>query len=197
MRKFIVAITGASGVIYGVRLLEELLARDIEVHLVASRAACIVLAEELDWDFSRGPEDAFRQHLPGGRLEYYENDNLAVAIASGSFINDGMVVIPCTMGTLSGIAHGSSGNLLERSADVTLKERRPLILVPRETPLNSIHLRNMLILSEMGAHIIPPMPGFYHHPETLDDIIGFVVGKVMDAMGLEHEIYKRYPLDKE
>lgn len=192
MRKYIVAITGASGVIYGVRLLEELLKRDIEVHLVASRAACIVLEEELNWDFAAGPEAAFRQHFPEGRLYYYENDNLAVAIASGSFLNDGMVVIPCTMGTLSGIAHGSSGNLIERAADVTLKEKRPLILVPRETPLSAIHLRNMLLLSEMGSHIIPPMPAFYQNPQTLDDIIGFVVGKVMDAMGITNEMFKRY-----
>lgn len=192
MRKYIVAITGASGVIYGVRLVEELLKRDIEVHLVASRAAGIVLAEELGWDFSGGTEAAFRQHLPEGKLVYYANDDLAVAIASGSFINDGMVVIPCTMGTLSGIAHGSSGNLIERAADVTLKEKRQLILVPRETPLNSIHLRNMLSLSDMGVCIIPPMPAFYHHPATIDDMIDFVVGKVMDAMGIDHQLFKRY-----
>lgn len=192
MRKYIVAITGASGVIYGVRLLEELLKRNTEVHLVISRAAGIVLAEEMGWDLSNGTEEAFRSHLPAGRLVYYENGDLAVPIASGSFINDGMVVIPCTMGTLSGIAQGSSGSLLERAADVTLKEKRPLFLVPRETPLSSIHLRNMLILSDMGAHIIPPMPGFYHHPQTIDDIIDFVVGKVLDAMGLEHQLYKRY-----
>ena len=192
MRKYIVAITGASGVIYGIRLVEELLNRDIEVHLVASRAAGIVLNEELGWDLAGGQEATFRQHLPEGKLVCYENDNLAVAIASGSFINDGMVVIPCTMGTLSGIAHGSSGNLIERAADVTLKEKRQLILVPRETPLSAIHLRNMLVLSEMGSHIIPPMPAFYHHPQTLDDIIGFVVGKVLDAMGIEHELFKRY-----
>jgi len=192
LRKYIVAITGASGVIYGVRLVEELLKRDIEVHLVASRAGGIVLAEELGWDFSGGMEGAFRQHLPEGKLVYYANDDLAVAIASGSFINDGMVVIPCTMGTLSGIAHGSSGNLIERAADVTLKEKRQLILVPRETPLNAIHLRNMLLLADMGTCIIPPMPAFYHHPATIDDMIDFVVGKVMDAMGIEHQLFKRY-----
>ncbi|NLW91527.1 MAG: UbiX family flavin prenyltransferase [Syntrophomonadaceae bacterium] len=192
LRKHIVAITGASGVIYGIRLVEELLKREIEVHLVASRAACLVLEEELGWDLSGGAETAFSRYFSVGRLKFYENDNLAVAIASGSFMNDGMVVIPCSMGTLSGIAHGSSSNLLERAADVTLKEKRPLILVPRETPLNSIHLRNMLTLSEMGAHIIPPMPGFYHHPQSLDDIISFVVGKVLDAMGIEHQLYKRY-----
>lgn len=192
MHKYIVAITGASGVIYGVRLVEELLKRDIEVHLVASRAAGIVLTEELGWDGAGGLEAAFRQRLPERKLVCYQNDNLAVAIASGSFINDGMIVVPCSMGTLSGIAQGSSGNLIERAADVALKEKRPLILVPRETPLNTIHLRNMLMLSEMGVRIIPPMPAFYHHPGSIDDMIDFVVGKILDSLGIEHTLYQRY-----
>lgn len=192
MRKYIVAMTGASGVIYGIRLLEELLKRDFEVHLVVSRAAGIVLNQEMDWNLTCGVEEAFREHLPQGKLIYYANDELTVPIASGSFIHDGMIVIPCTMGTLSGIAHGSSGNLIERAADVTLKEKRPLILVPRETPLNTIHIRNMLTLSEMGVHIIPPMPGFYNKPQSLDDIIAFIVGKVLDAMKIPNEIFMRY-----
>lgn len=192
MRKYIVALTGASGIIYGIRLSTELLIRDFEVHLICSDAARIVLGQELGWDFERSLEETFRNNLPPGNLFVYDNSDIAASPASGSFLTDGMVVIPCTMASVSALANGSSRNLLERTGDVILKEKRPLILVPRETPLNSIHLRNMLLLSEMGAHIIPAMPAFYHNPRSIDDMVDFLVGKVLDAMCISHDIFPRY-----
>jgi len=188
----VLAITGASGVIYGIRMAEELLLRDFEVHLIASDAACIVLEQELDWDFSAGRVQTFCQHLPGSNLVYYDNDDIAAPLASGSFLTQGMIVMPCTMSTLSAIAYGSSNNLISRVADVMLKEKRQLILVPRETPLNTIHLRNMLLLSEMGVHIVPAMPGFYSKPTSIDEIVNFLVGKVLDLLNVPNDLYNRY-----
>jgi 4-hydroxy-3-polyprenylbenzoate decarboxylase len=129
-----------------------------------------------------------------GQLRYFDEDNMYTPIASGSTPVDAMVVIPCSMKALSSIANGFASNLIERAADVTLKERRKLILVPREMPLSAIHLRNMLTLAEMGAHIVPAMPGFYHHPKHLQDIVDFVVGRVLDAMGVENSIAPRWGL---
>lgn len=192
MKRMVLAITGASGVIYGIRMAEELLSRDFEVHLISSDAACIVLEQELDWDFSIGRAQTFYRHLPGSNLVYYDNDDIAAVLASGSFQNQGMIVMPCTMSTLSAIAHGSSDNLITRVADVMLKEKRQLILVPRETPLNTIHLRNMLLLAEMGVHIVPAMPGFYGKPTSIDDIVNFLVGKVLDLLNIPNDIYRRY-----
>jgi len=190
LRRYIIAITGASGVIYGVRLVEELLRRDFEIHLIVSKPALIVMKQELGWDCDFGIE-VIKQYFQGN-IYYYDIEQIDARIASGSFLTDGMVVIPCTMSTLSAISTGSSGNLLERTADVILKEKKQLILVPRETPLNSIHLRNMLELSNVGAHIIPAMPAFYNKPRSLDDIVNFMVGKIMDAMRISHNIYNRY-----
>ncbi|MDD3023475.1 MAG: UbiX family flavin prenyltransferase, partial [Syntrophomonadaceae bacterium] len=133
-----------------------------------------------------------RKYLPEGKLFFYANDAIASPIASGSYITDGMIIIPCTMATVSSLANGSSRSLLERAADVILKEKRSLIMVPRETPLSSIHLRNMLTLSEMGVQIIPAMPAFYHQPQSIDDMVNFVVGKVLDAMHIPHDIFLRY-----
>jgi len=188
----VLAITGASGVIYGIRMAEELLSRDFEVHLIASDAACIVLEQELDWDFSAGRSQTFCQHLPGSNLVYYDNDDIAAVLASGSFQSQGMIVMPCTMSTLSAIAYGSSNNLITRVADVMLKEKRQLIIVPRETPLSNIHLRNMLLLSEMGVHIVPAMPGFYSKPTSIDEIVNFLVGKVLDLLNVPNDLYNRY-----
>lgn len=192
MKRMVLAITGASGVIYGIRMAEELLLRDFEVHLIASDAACIVLQQELDWDFSTGRAQTFCQRLPGSNLVYYDNDNIAAPLASGSFLSQGMIVMPCTMSTLSAIAHGSSDNLITRVADVMLKEKRELILIPRETPLNTIHLRNMLLLSEMGVNIVPAMPGFYSKPTSIDEIVNFLVGKVLDLLNIPNDLYHRY-----
>ncbi len=192
MKRMVLAITGASGVIYGIRMARELLLREFEVHLIASDAACIVLEQELDWDFSSGRAQTFYQQLPGSNLVYYDNDDIAAPVASGSFVSNGMMVMPCSMSTLSAIAHGSSNNLITRAADVMLKERRPLILVPRETPLSTIHLRNMLLLSETGVHIVPAMPGFYSKPTSIDEIVDFMVGKVLDLTNIPNDLYHRY-----
>ncbi len=192
MRKYIIALTGASGAVYGIELAKQLLNRGIEIHLVVSEPACLVLEQELDWCFNTTIKETFRKFLPYDNLLVYDNNDIAARIASGSFITDGMIVIPCTMASLASIAHGNARNLMERAADVILKEKRPLIIVPRETPISSIHLRNMLILADMGVSIIPAMPAFYNKPRTIEDMVAFIVGKVMDAMHLEHDIYNRY-----
>lgn len=181
--RLIVSITGASGVVYGKRLLEVLREKETETHLIVSRAGGKMVEYELG--------------IAVGELEKlasyaYDEGNLDAPIASGSFITDGMVIIPCSMKTLAGIAHGYSRNLILRAADVTLKEGRKLVLVPRETPLNAIHLRNMLRLSMQGVAIIPAMPAFYHNPKSVDDLVDFVVGKVLDSLGIEHELFKRW-----
>ncbi|NLB88379.1 MAG: UbiX family flavin prenyltransferase [Syntrophomonadaceae bacterium] len=188
----VVALTGASGVIYGTRLVEELLKRDFEVHLIISEPAKIVIEQELNWEFTNSVEETFKKYFPSANLFLYDNSNIAAPIASGSFLVDSMVVIPCTMSTVSNIAHGTSKNLLERAADVIIKERRQLVIVPRETPLSSIHLKNMLVLSDLGVHIVPAMPAFYHQPKDINDMVNFVVGKVLDVLRVEHDIYNRY-----
>lgn len=191
MPRFIVALTGASGVIYGITLARELLARDYEIHLVASEPARIVIEQELKWSPVTNWEALFHQKLPGN-LIYHDNSNIAASIASGSFITNGMVIIPCTMSTVASVANGMSNNLIERAADVMIKEKRPLIMVPRETPLSVIHLTNLLKLAQTGVQIVPAIPGYYHGPQTITDIVNFVVGKVMDSMGIPHNLYKRY-----
>lgn len=191
MSRFIVALTGASGVVYGVTLVRELLARDYEVHLIASEPARIVIEQELKWVPLSNWEDTMHQHLPGS-LVYHENANIAAPVASGSFITSGMVIIPCTMSTVAAVANGLSNSLIERAADVMIKEKHPLIMVPRETPLSVIHLTNMLKLAQIGVQIIPAMPGFYHEPQTVMDMVNFVVGKVMDSIGINHDLYRRY-----
>lgn len=192
MPRYIVALTGASGIVYGIGLLKQLLTRDIEIHLIASEPAYLVLEQELGWCMQPDAEAAIKRYLPYDNLLVYNNNDIAARIASGSFITDGMIVIPCTMASLAAIAHGNARNLIERAADVMLKEKRPLILAPRETPLSAIHLRNMLVLAEMGVNIVPAMPGFYNKPQTIDDLVAFIVGKVMDAMYIKHAIYDRY-----
>jgi 4-hydroxy-3-polyprenylbenzoate decarboxylase len=152
-----------------------------------------VLKEELGWEVSNRKE-TLQDHfgaLPG-MFHYNPIQDIGASTASGSFRTNGMVIMPCSMGTLSGIACGASGNLMERTADVMLKEGRPLIIVPRETPLHAIHLENLLKLSQMGVRIIPAMPAFYQGPQTIDDIIDFMVGKVLDVMDVNHELYKRW-----
>lgn len=193
MRRFIVAITGASGVIYGVKLVEELLKHDCELHLVLSQAAYKVIEFELDPSEKQSIFDYLNHKIKDNpRVYLYDNENIAAPIASGSFISDAMIIIPCSMGTVAAIAHGMSDNLIERAADVMLKERRKLVFVPRETPFSTIHLANMLKLSEMGAIILPAMPAFYHHPANIEDIINFVIGKSLDQIGIAHDIFKRY-----
>jgi len=190
--RYIVAITGASGVIYGINLVRVLLAKGYEVHLVISEPARLVLKQELGWEIGSQPEKSLRHYFAEGELFLYNNADIAARLASGSFITDGMVIVPCTMSTLASVAHGLSDNLIERAADVMLKERRPLVIVPRETPLSAIHLRNMLSLADMGVAVVPAMPAFYHQPATIDELISFVVGKILDVMKIPHEEFRRY-----
>lgn len=192
MPKYIVALTGASGIIYGVRLVEELLQRDLEVHLIISEPACLVARHELGWELNQPLKNVMRKYLPFNNLFIYENAEIDAPIASGSFITNSMIVVPCTMSSISTIAHGISKNLLERAADVMIKEKRPLIVVPRETPLSVIHLKNMLSLAEMGVHVIPAMPAFYSQPQKVEDMVSFVVGKILDAINIEHNLFRRY-----
>jgi 4-hydroxy-3-polyprenylbenzoate decarboxylase len=176
MKKIIVGISGASGVIYGIRLLEVLAALpDVETHLVLSTAAATTIGLETDYS----PDDVRRL----ATVDYRFKD-IAAAISSGSFKTDGMIVVPCSMKTLSGIAYSFTDNLLLRAADVVLKDRRRLIIVPRETPLHLGHLRAMVLLAEMGALIVPPMPAFYHRPQTVDDIVNQTVNRVLDLVDI-------------
>ena len=182
--RLVVAISGASGPQFGVRLL-EVLADDesVETHLVLSESARRTLELE-----------AGRTAAEVGELAdvVYEPGDYAASVSSGSFRTIGMVVAPCSMSTLGAVANGISTSLVARAADVTLKERRPLVLVTRETPLNLIHLRNMVTVTEAGATVLPPTPAFYHRPETIDDLIGQTVGKVLDQFGIDHRLYTRW-----
>lgn len=184
MRRLIVAMTGATGAIFGIRLLEVLRqTNNVETHLVLSRWAERTIEHETSYPVSEVRQLASVVHPFG---------NQAAVISSGSFKTIGMVVVPCSMKTLSGIAHGYSSNLIERAADVVLKERRKLVLVARETPLNEIHLENMLRLCRMGAVLLPPMPAFYNLPETIDDIVYHVVARILDQFEIETDISRRW-----
>ncbi|MEY8750853.1 UbiX family flavin prenyltransferase [Alkalicoccobacillus gibsonii] len=190
---YIVGMTGASGGIYGIRLVQELLGTGHDVHLVLTEATWQVFQAEMKLDISNRDQvldELFNERQEN--LHVYDLHNYAAPIASGSFRTKGMIVIPCSMGSLSGMAIGASGNLIERAADVMLKEKRPLVIVPRETPLHQIQLENMLTLSKAGATILPAMPGFYHNPTTMEELIDFVVGKALDVLGVEHELFKRW-----
>jgi len=181
--RLIVAITGASGVIYGKRLLEVLQEKKVETDLIVSKAAEKVIEHELE--MTKNDFERLARHV-------HSVDDLDAPLMSGSFQTDGMIIIPCTMKTLAGIAHGYSDNLILRAADVTLKERRKLIVVPRETPLSVVHLRNMLEVAKLGVFVVPAMPAYYHKPKKLEDLADFVVGKVLDCLGLEHKLFKRW-----
>ncbi len=188
-----VGITGASGAIYGVRLTQELLTLGHTVHLMITEAAWQVLQQELGW-FLENKEDIIQEKFSSinGKLYYHTLRDFNAPIASGSYQADGMVVVPCSMGTLSKIANGTSSNLLERAADVMLKEGKQLVVVPRETPLNTIHIENMLTLSRAGAKILPAMPGYYHQPKTIDHLVDHLVGKILDSLGVQHSLFKRW-----
>jgi len=181
--RLIVAITGASGIIYGKRLLEVLQEKRVETHLIVSKAAEKVIEHELE--MTKKDLERLASHV-------YCVDDLSAPFMSGSFQTDGMIIIPCTMKTLAGIASGYSDNLILRAADVTLKERRKLIVVPRETPLSIVHLRNLLEVAKLGVFVVPAMPAYYHKPKRIDDLVDFVVGKVLDCLGLEHKLFKRW-----
>ncbi len=194
MKRLIVGITGASAVVYGVRLLEVLTQqRDFEVHLTISKSGARALWEELQIEVDI---DNFKlESLIGIDTEqviYHHESDIGAAIASGSFRTEGMIVVPCSMGTVASIASGISRNLIQRSADVCIKERRKLVIVPRETPLSSIHLENMLKLSRIGVCVLPAMPGFYHYPKTVDDQINFVVTKILDQFDVDSGLTQRW-----
>lgn len=193
MKKFIVGITGASGSIYGIRLVEELLKNNMQVHLVVTENGRKFIECEMGEDAENliiRLKDAYCN------LVTHEINNTSSPIASGLFKTNGMIIMPCSMATLGEIAMGISKNLLGRSAEVCLKERRKLIIVPRETPLNNIHLRNMLYLSEAGAEVLPAMPGFYMKPETVNDMVDFIVGKVLDALSIKNNLFKKMDEEK-
>jgi len=195
MKTFTLAITGASGLPYAMRLLEYLLQSGQRVNLVYSQAAQIVAKQELDFTLPNRPQDAEKiltERLGqfSGELRVYGRDDWYAPMASGSNPGDAMVICPCTMSTLGKIASGISDDLIARAADVMLKEKRPLILVPRETPFSAIHLENMLRLAHAGAVILPPNPGFYHHPQSVQDIVDFVVARILDHLGVEQTLVK-------
>jgi 4-hydroxy-3-polyprenylbenzoate decarboxylase len=182
-KRIVIGISGASGVTYGVRTLEVLRETDYETHLIISDAGRLNI--EIETRYKPAEVEAMADLV-------YDHKDMAASLASGSFLTEGMVVIPCTIKSLSGIANSYNENLLVRTADVTLKEKRNLVLVVRETPLHVGHLRLMTQAAEMGAHILPPVPSFYHQPETIEDIIDQTIGKVLDYMGIEHDLFRRW-----
>ena len=182
-RRIIIGISGASGVIYGVEILRLLADQDIETHLIISEAGKKNIEIETNYRVS---------DVEGMALYAYDNRDIGAPMTSGSFLTDGMMVVPCTIKTLSGIANSYTGNLLVRAADVTLKEKRKLVLVVRETPLHKGHLRLMTMAADMGAHIMPPMPAFYHKPKTIEDIIHQTIGKLFDYFDIQHDLFKRW-----
>ncbi len=191
------AWTGASGLPYGLRLLECLLSAGVTVELIYSQAAQVVAQQELEMRLPSSPEETaslLLERFPGrsGQLRVYGRDAWFSPVASGSNPPDAMVVCPCSMGTLASIAAGLADNLIERAADVVLKERRTLILVPRETPFSVIHLENMLRLARAGAVIVPPSPGFYEHPQSVADLVDFVVARILDQLHVPHTLGKRW-----
>ena len=182
-KRIVIGISGASGVIYGVRMLSLLKEKDFETHLILSEAGKKNI--EIETSYKAGEVAAMATHV-------YDNKDVGAALASGSFLTEGMVVVPCTIKTLSGIANSYTDNLLVRAADVTLKEKRKLVLVVRETPLHKGHLRLMTMAADMGAHILPPVPSFYHQPKTIEDIIDQTIGKIFDYLGIKHDLFRRW-----
>jgi 4-hydroxy-3-polyprenylbenzoate decarboxylase len=180
----IIGITGASGVIYGIRLLEVLSTnKEVETHLIISEAGAAIIKHETDWELEkvRALADAC-----------YDINDIGSRLSSGSFKRDGMVIAPCSMKTLSALANSYTDNLIARSADITLKERKRLVLLARETPLHLGHLRNMVKLTEMGAVVFPPVPAFYHKPQTIQDLIDYTIGRVLDIFDIKHNLLPRW-----
>jgi 4-hydroxy-3-polyprenylbenzoate decarboxylase len=185
-KRIVIGIAGASGVTYGIRMLECLKEIDFETHLILSEAAKTNIRIET----------AYQPDEVADMADFvYDHKNVAAAPASGSFLTEGMVVVPCTIKTLSGIANSYTENLLVRAADVSLKEKRKLVLVVRETPLHQGHLALMVRAADMGAHILPPVPSFYHRPKSIQDIIDQTIGKIFDYMGIRHDLFQRWGQD--
>ncbi len=182
-RRIVIGISGASGVTYGVRILHLLQESNYETHLIISRAGKLNI--EIETPYTAGQVAAMADRV-------YDDADMAAAVSSGSFLTEGMIVAPCTIKSLSGIANSYNTNLLVRAADVTLKEKRKLVLVVRETPLHKGHLRLMSLAADMGAHILPPIPSFYHQPKTIGDIVDQTIGKIFDYMGIRHSLFRRW-----
>ena len=183
MKRLIVGITGATGAIFGIRLLEALRETDVETHLILSRWAVQTIEHETTYTAEAVRALASVNHAAG---------DLGASVSSGSFVTEGMVVAPCSMRSLAAIAHGTGDHLVHRAADVVLKERRTLVLMAREMPLSEVHLENMLKLSRMGVTVMPPMPAFYNHPETLADMVDHVVARVLDQFGISVDFARRW-----
>ena len=181
--RLVVGITGSSGVIYGIKVLEVLLKIKIETHLIISQWGERNVQIETDKSVEFVKSLATRN---------YNNDDMAAPISSGSFKTDGMAIVPCSMKTLSSIANGYDDSLVSRAAGVCIKESRRLVIVPRETPLSKIHLQNMIRLADIGVIVLPAMPGFYQRPKSMDDLITHIAGKILDQFGIEHNIYRRW-----
>lgn len=182
-KRVIIGITGASGVIYGIEILRELAKKDLGTHLIISESGKKNIILETEYSI---------KDVESMADKVYDNSDLGASPASGSFLHNGMIVAPCTIKTLSGIANSYSDNLLVRAADVTLKEKRKLVLVVRETPLHKGHLRLMSMAADMGAHILPPIPSFYNHPKTIEDIIHQTIGRAFDYFEIDHNLFKRW-----
>lgn len=189
MKRILVGITGASGSIYGIRLIEELLKKNIYTHILCTENGKKVIEYETALNTNKWISE-LKEIYPHVKSE--DIHNLFSGVASGSYSLDAVVILPCSMGTLAEISCGLSKNLLTRAADVALKENRKLIVCPRETPLNTIHLENMLKLSKLGATILPPMPGFYHRPSSLENLVNFVVGKILDYLSIDNQLFKKW-----
>jgi 4-hydroxy-3-polyprenylbenzoate decarboxylase len=199
MKRYVFAMTGASGQAVGLRALEELSRRAGEVHVLVSTPAFGILRDEAgaDWQVDREGSEAavtekIRKDLGADNVHYWGERNFHSPVASGSFKTDGMLIVPCTMKTLAGVACGYAETLVERAADVTLKEGRRLLIAPREMPFSAIHLENMLKLARLGVVVAPPVAAFYSRPQSVDDLVGFLAGKILDAMGIENDLYPRW-----
>ena len=194
MKRFIIGISGASGQAIGIKLLQELLERDFEIHLVASKQSLPILEQETGIKYGNGSmaETEMRGGVSGGRLFCYSASDMSAPVASGSFRTDAMFIAPCSMKTLSGVANGYASSLIERAADVTIKEGGKLILCPREMPFSAIHLENMLKLARLGVVIAPPVAAFYPEPKTIEEMLRFFAGKLLDQAGIENGCFKRW-----
>ena len=189
MKKIVIGITGASGSIYAKRLIEELLKNDIAIYVICTENGRRVMKFETNIDIVEWIETLKKT---SNNIQLEDINNMFSGVASGSFNFDSMIILPCSMGTLAEISTGLAKNLLCRAADVALKENRRLIIVPREAPFNAIHLENMLKLSRLGVTILPAMPGFYHIPKTMEDLIDFVVGKILDSLSIKNTLFKKW-----
>jgi 4-hydroxy-3-polyprenylbenzoate decarboxylase len=199
MKKYVFAITGTTGPIIGIRVLKEVL-QNAEVHLILSKQSFPIILDEVKINWSgrteKEIERKIQKYYGSKNIFYYNENNMYAPISSGSFKHDGMFVVPCSMKSLSAIANGYTGNLIHRAADVTIKEGRQLLISPREMPFSAIHLENMLKLARLGVKVVPPVIGYYHKPGNLDDMLDFVAGKILDAMGIEHDLYERWGSEK-